>query len=1035
MLIFHLHFDASGSGHLWAEDSTLYEIDRPVDSSSDGGFHPFCADGETLCGHIVEMLPILDLRDFRADRIQLTLPTTAFGPAPSPHLVGNTERDVGEPAPWEVSTLSTRGLALLDVLDAFADAPASISVGESFRYWRVASGLADEWVQGGRVLPGVDNDGQRPRAVWRGRPSTAGDFSRLQRLGDAMPPVLRAITAAPGDGDGAITNPSSRDVLSTALDAFADALCRERLAESASVSSGDDDPARRWLAALTTSVGHFDAPDPDLPELETALDEWTGTAAQEDSGVRLCFRLHPPLTDSTDESSDDVDKISISEGSWRLEFLLQASDEPTLLVDAATVWESTGKTRKLLDQRLEYPQEKLLQELGRALQLFAPLKRALNRSKPDSMELSATEAHRFLRESSPLLERSRFGIILPDWWMDPTGRLGIKLRARSKDRQDVDPAVASVSIMDLMDFQWQVALGDETLSRSDLEHLAQLKMPLVRVGGRWVSVNSEDIERGLALLDDGVPSPSITDVLRAGAGLDDNGPGGLPVVDAEFDGILEELFDSDVDDRLDAATTPPGFQGELRDYQKRGLAWLAFLEDLGFGACLADDMGLGKTIQVLARLLAERHDHPDPGPTLVVAPLSVVGNWRNEAQEFAPELNVCVHHGSDRVCRENLSDLVAEHDLVITTYGVVRNDIEAMGEIRWHRVVLDEAQKIKNSTAQRTRAIRRLDTHHRLALTGTPVENRLAELWSIMEFLNPGLMGSEKSFRRNIARPVEQRGDERKTRILRRLTGPFILRRLKTDSSIISDLPDKIEIREWCHLSEEQVTLYKAATDKLLGHLENADGMQYRGLVLKLIGQLKAICNHPRQFHSGDGAIRGRAGKLERLEELAAHILEAGDRALIFSQYPTMARLIGHRLEDRFGRPTLLLDGQTPQKRRQQMIDEFQSHDGPPFFLLSLRAAGTGLTLTAANHVIHYDRWWNPAVEDQATDRTYRIGQTDDVMVHKLICKGTIEEAIDRTIERKRDLADSVLSDGDDWLTELSTDEIRKMVTLSDEHF
>jgi non-specific serine/threonine protein kinase len=369
----------------------------------------------------------------------------------------------------------------------------------------------------------------------------------------------------------------------------------------------------------------------------------------------------------------------------------------------------------------------------------------------------------------------------------------------------------------------------------------------------------------------------------------------------------------------------------------------------------------------------------------------------------------------------------------VTTYGVVRNDIGTIQDITFHRVVLDEAQKIKNTDAKRTQAIRAISARHRFALTGTPVENRLSELWSIMEFCNPGLLGSQTAFREEFARPIERYGDKQKIGQLRRLIRPFILRRNKTDETIIEELPEKIEVKEYCNLTEEQATLYKAATDELLGEVATASDMDRRGKVLQLITALKVICNHPRQYHEDGSELGGRSGKLDRLRDLATEILASDDRALIFTQYTSMAELIRQYFQKELGQQVLYLHGGTPQERRDEMVEQFQSPDGPAFFLLSLRAGGTGLTLTAANHVIHYDRWWNPAVEDQATDRTYRIGQTDDVQVHKLICEGTVEEAIDQTIEEKQDLADSVLAEGEDWLTELSDDELEDLVTLSEE--
>lgn len=1037
MLTLHLNADTAGSLHLWAED--LREWNHTLDDG-DGAFHPFSATGEALCEAMVGHFPHVDLRDFCMDRVELMLPSASDAPLPSPAMAVDDDPPAWEGFDvWTVPALAARGPVLVDLMDALSERPLELRFGDTISYWRSVHALAEQFAAEGHVLPAVRTTGARPAACWRARPSTSEHFSNLRLLREAIPPVARAVVRrtesdSTVDDEPAPSVTNAREVLSAALNALVNAAVRDRLvdydASPTGVSSGTHD---RWYRALAGPDNRFDASPDELSQLQTELDDWSKNwGFVDERGVRLSFRLHPPLGDGEDADGDEP--ITVPDGPWRVEFLLQAADDPTLIVDAETVWSSTGRTGEILDRRLEHPQEKLLEELGRALPLFSALERALDCSKPTGMELSNTEAHRFLDDAAPMLEQAGFGILAPGWWAEPERRLVRRLEASSTDPDDIEPSVAGINPAELADFRWRIALGDETLTRDELERLAELKMPLVRVNGRWVSLREKDIDHARRFLDgDDAADLSATDALRAASGLNvDDEP--LPTVGADFDGVLDKLFDADLGEHLDEAATPKGFDGRLRDYQQRGLAWIGFLERLGFGGCLADDMGLGKTIQVLARLLQERSVH---GPesidtTLVVAPLSVVGNWKSEAEEFAPELDASVHHGPDRASGDELAGLVADHDLVVTTYGVTRNDIDELNRFRWHRVVLDEAQKIKNSSAKRTRAIRTLRANHRLALTGTPVENRLTELWSIMEFLNPGLLGDKKSFRRQIARPIEFNGDERAARLLRRLTGPFILRRHKTDETIIDDLPEKVEIKERCHLTEEQVTLYKAATDAAMDVIQTSEGMSRRGQILKLIQNLKQICNHPRQYES-QGPIGGRSGKLDRLEQLAEDILDAGDRALVFTQSPPMAHMIDRRLRERFGITPLVLDGSTPQKKRDEMVELFQSEDGPAFFLLSLRAAGTGLNLTAANHVIHYDRWWNPAVEDQATDRTFRIGQTEDVQVRKLICRGTIEDAIDRTIERKRRLADQVLADGDDWLTELDTDELRDLVALSEE--
>ncbi|MEV4088827.1 DEAD/DEAH box helicase, partial [Nonomuraea fuscirosea] len=459
-------------------------------------------------------------------------------------------------------------------------------------------------------------------------------------------------------------------------------------------------------------------------------------------------------------------------------------------------------------------------------------------------------------------------------------------------------------------------------------------------------------------------------------------------------------------------------------YQERGLAWLSFLSGLGLGGVLADDMGLGKTITTLALLV-----HEGPGaPTLLVCPMSLVGNWQREAARFAPGLRVYVHHGSGRDAAE-----IDGADLVITTYGTAQRDLETLKEHTWRRVVCDEAQAIKNSGTLQARAVRSIPTGTRLALTGTPVENHLAELWSIMEFANPGLLGPRSRFRTRFQEPIEARQDEQAARALRQATGPFILRRLKTDKSIISDLPEKLEVKEWCPLTTEQATLYQAVVDDMLARIDDSEGIERRGLVLSAMARLKQVCNHPAHLLKDGSVLAGRSGKLARLEQLAEEILAEGEKALLFTQYAEFGTMLQPYLAQRLERPVLWLHGGLPKKTRDRLVDRFQNDDEPTLFVLSLKAAGVGLNLTAASHVIHVDRWWNPAVEDQATDRAFRIGQRKNVQVRKLICAGTLEERVDEMIERKKALAERVVGTGEEWLTDLSTEELRGVFALTAE--
>jgi SNF2 family DNA or RNA helicase len=520
----------------------------------------------------------------------------------------------------------------------------------------------------------------------------------------------------------------------------------------------------------------------------------------------------------------------------------------------------------------------------------------------------------------------------------------------------------------------------------------------------------------------------------------------LPIVSAQVDGWLADLLSGAAERTLSPVDPPADFRAVLRPYQRRGLSWLSFLSALGLGACLADDMGLGKTVQLLALEARERDvltvptqdaENPDSSdvmrPTLLLCPMSLVGNWQREAAKFAPSLRVYAHHGLDRCRGDALAERLGHVDLVVTTYGTATRDIEELIGYEWHRVVLDEAQVIKNSLSITTKAVRRLRGGHRIALTGTPMENRLAELWSVMDFLNPGVLGTGDRFRQRYAIPVERHGDTEAAQRLRRVTRPYLLRRLKTDSDIIDDLPEKIEIVQDYRLTSEQASLYRTVVDDMMEKIESADGIERRGNVLAAMAKLKQVCNHPAQLLHDGSPIGRRSGKVIRLEEVLAEILAEGDKAICFTQFTEFAELLVPHLSARFDQEVLYLHGGTPKKRRDEMVERFQSANGPSIFLLSLKAGGTGLTLTAANHVLHLDRWWNPAVENQATDRAFRIGQRRNVQVRKFVCAGTLEERIHQMIERKKALADLVISDGEGWLTELSTGELRELFTLGEE--
>jgi SNF2 family DNA or RNA helicase len=520
----------------------------------------------------------------------------------------------------------------------------------------------------------------------------------------------------------------------------------------------------------------------------------------------------------------------------------------------------------------------------------------------------------------------------------------------------------------------------------------------------------------------------------------------LPLEAVDVDGWLRLVLDHlRTQKQVVELVEPPGFIGELRPYQRRGVGWLVYLRRLGLGACLADDMGLGKTVQAIAMLLHERAVLSDdnvtdgsktdgsvskPPPALLICPTSVVANWRREVERFAPSLNALVHHGSNRLEGVAFIEAVAANDLVITSYGTARRDIDLLIQTTWSDLILDEAQNVKNPGAKQSQAVRRIPAHNRVALTGTPVENHLTELWSVLEFLNPGYLGSHDRFRHQFMIPIERYNDDDRAHELRRLVQPFLLRRLKSDPTIISDLPEKNEMVVYCSLTSEQASLYETTVHDALAALDRADGIQRRGLVLSLLTRLKQICNHPAQYLKEQNPLRSRSGKLERLTEMLEEALSVGDHALVFTQFVEMGTLLQRHLSERLQTEVIFLHGGTPAAQRDQMVQAFQRDDGPPIFVLSLRAGGFGLNLTRANHVFHFDRWWNPAVENQATDRSFRIGQRRNVQVHKFVVAGTLEERINAILESKQSLAESIVGNGEAWLTELNTEELREILML-----
>ena len=998
---------------IWAEGSEL----RLKAGRRSRALHPFALTSDEL----KRCLPGLD--GSKTSR-RLVLPGRGKLPLASHPILqealGTPQASDSAYLAWDVNGVVVapgRALSWLLQLPAAEELRSQgIIPSDSLRFWQAAGRLAWEILASEHFLPAIllaSRSGAKvgsAQAIWQPALDAPAVAEKMRRLEEALPPVCLSFALDAGTGRA---ETSAKAVLHDFLGGVVDAEIRN--AADGSFSGFKRVSHDYWLAALALPRPEFETTSKEMAgEIAEALANWKSRLEPVcGQGLRACLRLVEPGENGRQ---------------WMLEYLLQASADPSLLTGAKNIWTGAGPARKLAALSGAHPEERLLSALSLAGRVFPPIEASLRRSNPDHVLLDSNQAYQFLREAAPVLSDSGFGVFLPPWWKAKDApRLNVQLRLKPKD------AGEGQGTDSWLEFDWRAAMGGQVLSREELEELARMKVPLVQVRGQWVEVDQEALAKAISFWDRqksrGLTLGEVFKRLREGVAQS-----GLGVSDIQAEGWLKHLLDGSSDKAAFNVITPPaGLQGTLRHYQERGYSWLSFLKTYGFGACLADDMGLGKTVQSLALILREKEEGRLKAPVLLICPTSVVGNWVKEAQRFAPELKAIVHHGAQRKkSAASFRRQVKGKEVVVSTYALVRRDDKLLRAVEWAGIFLDEAQNIKNPQAKQSQAVRGLKAGFRVALTGTPVENRLSELWSIMEFLNPGYLGGSDDFHNRFAVPIERFQDERAASVLKRLAQPFILRRLKSDPKIAPDLPEKMEMKVFCTLTQEQATLYRAVVKDMLEQIEKADGMERRGLVLAALTKLKQVANHPAHFLKDSSALPGRSGKLGRLTEMLEEALSAGDSALIFTQYTEMGELLKRHLQTALVEEVLFLHGGVPKDARDRMVERFQEGQAR-IFLLSLKAGGTGLNLTRANHVFHYDRWWNPAVENQATDRAFRIGQTKKVQVHKFICAGTMEEKIDRMIESKKALAEKVLGAGEAWLAELSNSQLRDLFELREE--
>ncbi len=1069
MIVFHAGF-RNGQLCIWGEspisDVTVTSRKRKrtnsIENTQITNPLPYDAGSEGLLSALGEVVAGLTLSKRDTEISAIWSPTVNGQPVASSPLIAepSTSSDKAALEPWAVTVIPLRTVEALDLLCACVGRETlaqGVIVGRDLAFWASAMRFAGALVARQQFLPGIQVVEEAYLAQWK-PVFTGADAQRLSRLAQAMPQACRALASLDS------TAPPETPALSI-LDSFL-VLMVDCLVRSGNRAAGTGSPSTRskrrgfesihdqWLHALLEEDGVMDYSGSELALLTEQVREW-----QRPIGVslatpfRLCFRLEEPDEERAGEresgragdeeavrrrkdspapllSRSPAPPLSHSSSPWFVRYLLQAADDPSLLIPVADAWSAKGRAATLLRRSAFNPREYLLSSLGQAASFSPQIEQSLRSVTPGGYDLDSIHAHEFLTEKAWLLEQAGFGVMLPAWWTRKGTKLRLSMRANVKSPKM--QGGSGLSLDEIVKFDWEVALGDQTLSLKELEALAKLKSPLVKVRGHWVELNADEIQAALDFWKKkAADQATMRDVVQMALGRA-NTPGGIA-----FEGVTASGWISDFLAQLEGRkafeelVVPKAFHGTLRPYQVRGYSWLAFLRQRGLGACLADDMGLGKTAETLA-LIQYTWQNGGRRPTLVVCPTSVIGNWQKEAARFTPDLPVLAHHGLTRKKGESFGKETANQAIVISSYSLLQRDFEILKEVDWAAVILDEAQNIKNPETKQARAARSLRSDCRIALTGTPVENNVGDLWAIMEYLNPGFLGTQSEFKRTFFVPIQAQRDVEAAGRLKRLTGPFILRRLKTDKSIIADLPEKNEMKVFCTLTREQASLYAAVVEEATNSLDETTGIQRKGVVLATLSKLKQVCNHPAQFLGDNSAIPGRSGKLARLTEMLEEALAAGDHALVFTQFAEMGTIIRRHLQETFGREVLFLYGAVPKRQRDRMIERFQATngDGPRVFVLSLKAGGTGLNLTAANHVFHFDRWWNPAVENQATDRAFRIGQKRNVQVHKFLCAGTLEDKIDEMIERKKEIASSIVGAGENWLTELSTEQLKELFAL-----
>ncbi len=964
--------------------------------------HPFSNSARNTF-NLLHQSGALNESAIKYEKLKAYFPSSDDLPLPSGELSGLVqEAGSGENAVYLMRDWEVPGV-MLGIDDAFNallsmnkdSAKIGVIMGSDLKFWESLVAFAFNLMSEQKFLPAVVEEGPSVRSRWIPLLETNEDQSGLYEIIKNMPGACLVFHH---------DDVNAETMVRMFLSSVVDGTCRKFAAESHNIpgeksTAGD---TAKWVVSLSSRNSLITY---NRSLVIQKISSWTRRIQSRiEFPMRMCFDLVPPANDSS---------------TWILRFMIQSKSDPSLLIPFSRIWNRQDlEALSIIRKFSEFPEEFLLQSLGVAQSIFPPVRKSLQSPNPSEVELTTDEVFKFLKNYSGILGESGFGILFPDWWGKAERKLGVKIKAAPAS------GTGKVGLNALISYNLEIVVDGEPISPEDLEKLSRLKAPLVQIGQKWVEVDQDRLKKILKLMSDNKQDLPLMELLSM-----DAEKGSIPIVNISGEGWVGKLLNGN--SKLRSMKEPENFVGKLREYQKSGASWLTFMTGIGMGCCLADDMGLGKTIEVIAFLLERRRKTKKTGVSLIVCPTSVISNWAHEIRKFSPSLKVGVHHGLSRNKDAEFISKLVDYDVIMTSYALLQRDIEFLSKVGWDGVIADEAQYVKNYSSKQSKALRALKAGYRLALTGTPIENRLEDLRSIFDFINPGYLGGEKRFRELFSSPIENEGNEEAAGTLNRLVSPFILRRVKSDRKIISDLPEKDEVKCYVPVTEEQASLYDATVSSMMDAIAEKEGIERKGIILSTITKLKRLLDHPSMV-SGDSDRRiDRSQKLIRLMEMLQEIHGTGEKTLIFTQYVEAGKIIKEAIIKRFQEEALFMSGSTSRIMREQMVERFQNPEGPRIFVISLKAGGFGINLTAASNVIHFDRWWNPSVEDQATDRAYRIGQSKRVHVYKFVSTGTIEEKIAEIIEGKSSLRKKIVGTSDEaWMTELTGNELKNVFTL-----